>query len=273
MKKILNEYKIFDLNAHSLRGKTFFKEIFEYRNWIYENRSKLILNEPYPCFLCKNLVDLDNPLILLENYKISQCEVCMLYSPNIKIADSIVYSEEIYVNKQIGAIENHYNYRKDKFGSERLEYLKGFIEKPLKELKVLDIGCGAGYFIDYAREHVKLAVGTESSDQLIERVRDRGLNVTKLAEINETFDVITLFDVLEHLEDPINFFRSLTKKLDNNGIILAYTPNIESLAYALMEEKQNTLLPFEHYCFFNKKSLEYLSNNSSLVTFVLMCSS
>jgi hypothetical protein len=38
-----------------------------------------------------------------------------------------------------------------------------------------------------------------------------------------------------------------------------YTPNIRSLAYALMGSEQNTMLPFEHLCFYDEKSIIYLS--------------
>ena len=95
------------------------------------------------------------------------------------------------------------------------------------------------------------------SDKLIKRARKRDLNVVKLEEVGDIFDIVTMFDVLEHLESPVDFFKSLRSILDENGIIVSYTPNIESIAYYLMGEKQNTLLHFEHYCFFNTQSLNY----------------
>ena len=51
-------------------------------------------------------------------------------------------------------------------------------------------------------------------------------------------------------------------KLKKNKFCVIYTPNIHSLSYALMGSEQNTMLPFEHVCFFNKKSLEYLAKKT-----------
>ena len=71
-----------------------------------------------------------------------------------------------------------------------------------------------------------------------------------------------MFDVLEHLSDPIDTFNTINKKLKPGGYCVAYTPNIFSIGYELMREKQNTLLPFEHLCFFNDKSLDFLVKNT-----------
>ena len=76
-------------------------------------------------------------------------------------------------------------------------------------------------------------------------------------------NVIVLFDVLEHLCDPVSVFKTIYQKLRKNGYCMAFTPNIFSVGYELMGAKQNTLLPFEHLCFYNKESLSYLANQSN----------
>ncbi len=139
--------------------------------------------------------------------------------------------------------------------------MKSFSSKEDSSLKILDIGCGASYFLDYAGDYVDTIVGTEVSEKLIKRARQRKLNVVKFEEVETVFDIITMFDVLEHLESPVDVFKSLRSRLDAEGVV-TYTPNIESIAYYLMDEKQNTLLSFEHYCFFNTQSLNYLCSHS-----------
>jgi SAM-dependent methyltransferase len=261
MKKILKNYKMFNVDPYSLRGKHFFSEIFEYREKIFKERIDLIVDEYY-CFLCGEKINIKPEIPSIQKYTISQCDCCGLYSPNINPSENIVYNNSYYGKKQISAIENHYDYRKKIMGKERFEYVKSFSNKKSSNLKILDVGCGAGYFIDYACDYVEKIVGTEVSERLINRAKKRNLNVVKLEEVGDIFDIITMFDVLEHLESPVDFFKSLRSRLDENGIIVAYTPNIESIAYYLMGEKQNTLLPFEHYCFFNTQSLNYLCSHS-----------
>ena len=46
------------------------------------------------------------------------------------------------------------------------------------------------------------------------------------------------------------------------GYCVIYTPNIRSVSYALMGSDQNTMLPFEHLCFYDQKSIKYLSKKS-----------
>ena len=77
-------------------------------------------------------------------------------------------------------------------------------------------------------------------------------------------NVIVLFDVLEHLCDPVSVFKIIHQKLRKNGYCMAFTPNIFSVGYELMGGKQNTLLPFEHLCFYNKESLSYFAEKINI---------
>lgn len=81
-------------------------------------------------------------------------------------------------------------------------------------------------------------------------------------EKDNNYSLITLFDVLEHLKDPIKYFKVINSKLKKNSYCVCYTPNIHSLGYALMGSDQNTLLPFEHLCFFDEKSFKYLAKKT-----------
>ena len=42
---------------------------------------------------------------------------------------------------------------------------------------------------------------------------------------NLKFDIVTAFDVIEHVESPVNFLNMIKKYLKKNGIVLIYTPN------------------------------------------------
>ena len=107
--------------------------------------------------------------------------------------------------------------------------------------------------------------GLEFAEFLVKICKEKGLNVEGndvSEEKNNSYNIITLFDVVEHIADPLPFFKILNKKLIKEGRLIAYTPNIHSLSYYLMGSLQNTLLPFQHLCFFDKRSLEYLSKRS-----------
>jgi len=121
--------------------------------------------------------------------------------------------------------------------------------------------------------------GLEVIPFLVNYCPEKGLNVSKTDlndEKDQSYDVIVLFDVLEHLSDPVSTFKLIRKKLkkEGGGYCITFTPNIHSVGYELMGGKQNTLLPFEHLCFFNDQSVQYLAENTgfsihSLETFGL----
>ena len=69
-----------------------------------------------------------------------------------------------------------------------------------------------------------------------------------------------MFDVIEHLADPVAVLSTAVCKLKAGGYLIAFTPNIHSIAYELMGSAQNTLLPFEHVGFFSPKSFNYLAS-------------
>ncbi len=265
-----NNLRVFDIDAYSLRGKNFFKNIFKYRNKILKYQSKRIKKlKNFECNLCgcKN-----GELFLSwkKNYKLIKCLRCEAVSPNIshinekEFIDSI-YNNPNYTKKAFLDIYKNYNYRKKKFGAERYQYtIKRLNLK--KNSKVLDLGCGFGYYLKYLKSKKINCKGIEPAKNIAEFCRD-SLNIAVYSnrlddEKNNSYDLITLFDVIEHLKDPVEYFKKIKMKLKKNKFCVIYTPNIHSLSYALMGSDQNTMLPFEHVCFFNKKSFEYLAKKS-----------
>jgi SAM-dependent methyltransferase len=101
--------------------------------------------------------------------------------------------------------------------------------------KLLDIGRGTGNFLAAARHAGYCVAGTELDKNAARFARERlGLHVLPLtiAEFvenfgNETFDVVTFFEVLEHQSGPMEFLRSVKAWLKPHGIIALSVPNRE----------------------------------------------
>lgn len=107
--------------------------------------------------------------------------------------------------------------------------------------KLLDIGCGAGQFLKLAREKGWQAEGLEFDNALEQKLREQGIPVrtgdffeTDLAE--ESYDVITLWDVFEHFSEPVPALKRLRKFLKPNGYLLLACPK-ESSSLAWMARK------------------------------------
>lgn len=101
--------------------------------------------------------------------------------------------------------------------------------------RLLDIGCSSGLFLDEARRAGFAACGAELSPESSAFARDHfGLPVHSgdwrdAGYADESFDVVTLFDVIEHLADPLAELRAVARLLKPGGLLLQSTPDIDGL--------------------------------------------
>lgn len=267
MENILKDYKIFNLDPSKLRHKDFFKNMQDYADHLLKRHNHLIKTDAdFICPLCQGRQG--SPYLAKGSYTLFECDHCGLISPNVSF-DGImddVYDDPEYVKNVEMEILSTYEYRKNQYAPERLSYILQNATGITKEkMNLLDLGCGPGYFLNHLHEENVQYKGLELAKFLVEICRKRGLNVTDTMledEPDQKYNVITLFDVLEHLKNPIGLYKTLNTKLEKGGYVLAYTPNIHSLAYHLMREEQTTLAPYQHLGFYDPKSLEYLANKS-----------
>lgn len=85
-----------------------------------------------------------------------------------------------------------------------------------------DIGCGAGAFLDLVRGAAKDVIAVEPTKQYGEILRRKGFHTyaygqNALSEWAEKIDVITSFDVIEHVDDPIKFLEEIYLLLAKMG--------------------------------------------------------
>lgn len=105
-----------------------------------------------------------------------------------------------------------------------IEGLQKFIIK--KDAKILDIGCNTGEFLDYAKAHGNKTFGLEICAESCDILKKKGHVAYQFPrEVNDTFDLITAFDVVEHLYDPSAFFASVLNMLNPKGYLAILTGN------------------------------------------------
>lgn len=99
--------------------------------------------------------------------------------------------------------------------------------------RLLDVGCGLGYFLQRARDSGWTVRGCDTSAAWVRTTNDRiGAPVASVGELRtaiapeERFDVITAWDVIEHVHDPVSFLRDLASRLAPGGQIFLRTPNL-----------------------------------------------
>jgi len=127
------------------------------------------------------------------------------------------------------------NWKESEFGQtpkHENEYFKTVFKKFNLDnnTKILEIGFGNGYFLNFARHRGCVIEGIELVSELVERASSNGFkSYTSLENIqkNNIYDLIVLFDVLEHIpqDEVLDFLNLLNKFLAENGSIVIRTPN------------------------------------------------
>ncbi len=115
---------------------------------------------------------------------------------------------------------------------------------PLRNAKVLDIGCGGGLFLSILRENGAEVVGIELSDSRAQYARStHGLEIHKRPIESEFwqmtyagyFDAVTLWDVIEHVNFPVKTLQAAAKVLQSGGLLLIDTPCRDSFYHRFGE--------------------------------------
>jgi len=107
------------------------------------------------------------------------------------------------------------------------------IERHEPRGRLLDVGCHTGIFLDVARRAGWATTGVEPSRWSAERARARGLQVLDgtLADASlpdDSFDVVTMWDVIEHLAEPVEELKRARRLLRPGGLLAVSTMNVET---------------------------------------------
>ncbi len=125
---------------------------------------------------------------------------------------------------------------------------------PLPGAKVLDIGTAGGAFLDAAKEFGFDVYGMEPSRDLVERGKARGLKIEQGTIESHgfaahTFDMVSLWDVIEHLPDPKSALLEIRNLLKPNGVVLINFPDIGTWQAKLAGKKFWWILSVHLYHF------------------------
>lgn len=141
----------------------------------------------------------------------------------------------------------------------RYEKILNDLERYRKTNSIIDVGCGAGYFLKCATSRGWQADGSEISDGAVKLSEEKGQSVIKgdITVLNiekGKYDVATLFEFIEHAADPCATVRKMSYILRPGGAIYITTPNYDSLTRKILRARWGTFHK-EHLFYFTTKSL------------------
>ena len=239
------------------------------KKFIYDNfvdKQKLGLKEnlvekrscPMGSSICKNSFVLFKKDFFTYN-KCSKCNLIYV-SPALKEKKLMkLYKNSSYSNSwgKILANKTEVKFNQNKFNS---------LIKDIKKIKninykVLDIGCANGQFLDACKASGWDTYGLELNDSERKEALKKG-HIVYNSKIHsnfvkkESFDLITMLEVLEHVHNPAKVIKNIWKALKPNGLIVIIVPNVDSLASNIMQSRCNMFLGMSHITMFDPNTLK-----------------
>lgn len=188
------------------------------------------------CDLCGGDYRFFKLLYDLDGFKIMKCNKCGLVFRNAVLSPqeiSQLYSSD-YFNKE----QEDYFLKNEEIKIKDFTKRIGEIEELYKTKgKLLDIGSGLGTFLNICQKRGWQAYGEDVSEYAASYVQEKlGLKVYegKLSDLelpNNCFDIITLWDVIEHSENPSVLLKEIYRILKKDGLVVAQTAMEDSLVY------------------------------------------
>ncbi len=208
------------------------------------------------CAVCAN--DVSCVLVSKDGHDIHQCASCGLGFTHPQ-PDS---TAEQYDSHYFDLYRRRRPFRL-KRGESRLKSIE-LIRPPGR---LLDIGCSLGYFVEAANARRWSASGVEISPQASEEARQLGLDVRtgtldEAAYPDESFDCITMWDVLEHVTNPISHMLEVRRILAPTGLVVVGTPNLAHILFRIKRDRWRHLKPTEHLFYFSMPSISLLFENT-----------
>lgn len=171
-------------------------------------------------------------------YKVVDCSSCGLTYLSPRLTQEAIlklYKDEAYYNSNVSG-QGYDEYLEISENWVKTFTLRLKQVAPYKSAgRVLDIGCGPGYFLTAAQKLGFDVHGLDPSDYIVEMAQKQWGNRVQLGLIEsamyqpESFDLIVAFDTFEHIYDPKKFLKAIHGFLKPNGVLAITTPDPTSM--------------------------------------------
>ncbi len=193
-----------------------------------------------------------------DHYRIVRCQQC-----------GLVYSSP---RPEACELEQEYAKTEDPVYEKELDGRLRTFSRNIRSLsrisspgRLLDIGAGIGFFADLARKDGWDVRGIEPSSWCVGKAKkifdiiiDHG-TYEQANDLDIDFDVVTMWDVIEHLDDPMSALKTCHKVLRQGGVVALSTMDIGSLFARIMGRSWPWLMKMHIYYFDRQTIRAYLN--------------
>ena len=220
---------------------------------------------PVDCGLCGSA---ERDLKFREGlFSVVTCQHCGLTYVTPRLTESSFLAEvydEGYWRSQAAKARGYTDYRADqplylKTYRRRLRVIRRHFGGPGR---VLDVGCAAGYFLCVMQDEGWRVTGLEPSDAIRSTaealVGKENVHAGLLGQVAlepASFELVTMWDVVEHIPDPVAALQEVRRLLAPGGRLVIETQNIDSGAARVLGKRWQHYKHAEHLFHFNKRTI------------------
>lgn len=224
------------------------------------------------CPLCRRT---DGTVAFVKNgFQHMRCSCGMIYVPQVLKGEYLnyVYADPGYEE------ETHLSFRTEP----RKSFIEaiyidgvGLLEKAgVRSGKMLDVGCSSGLFMEMAVRKGFAVQGIEPSEYAVNKAKELGLDVMqgyfeKGMFEKDSYDIVVLWDVLEHCEEPGDILDAALEVLRPGGSFFLQVPNAMGLAPRIMRQDCNMFTGFGHINLFGPETLKRVLERSGFVDIIM----
>lgn len=208
------------------------------------------------CAVCD--AEVGRILVSLNGHDVYQCDSCGL---------GFTFPQPDCIAEQYDSGYFNLYRRRRQFRLKRADSRLRVIELLIEPGRLLDIGCSLGYFVEAAVARGWNASGVEISPDASAEARGFGLDVrTGILQDagfpDGSFDCVTMWDVLEHVPDPVAHMLEVRRVLAPGGLVVIGTPDLGHPMRIIKRERWRHLKPAEHIFYFQGSCISRLFQRS-----------
>lgn len=223
-----------------------------------------------PCNLCGSTAS--TPFCPENGKGLVKCSACGLVfvSPRPDAQELYALYGETYFHNDDSGTVGYTNYLKDERNirqtfQRRLKRLEKFIQPG----KVLDVGCALGFFLAEAKNRGWQVQGLDISHFAVDYAQKtfqfdaRQGSLLEADFPTEAYDLVTMWDVIEHVPDPKAYIQACADRLHSGGMIALATPDVASIPAKVTGKRWvGYKLSEEHLYYFSPETLSKMLNDA-----------
>lgn len=203
--------------------------------------------------LANNLKDTVNQPDELYPLEVNVCMGCYHSQLTVAVNRETLYKHYLYVSGTSNTLVKEFEEVAARI----------FAENPGTGKKVLDIACNDGTFLKAFRPYQWVLSGIDPAENIVSTIKESDLNVVcdffPSAQIKDEYDVITCFNVVAHIPNPLDFLKECKKILKPDGTLY-----IQTSQKNMIRNGEFDTIYHEHHSFFTINSMNELCKRAGL---------